>query len=374
MAGIYIHIPYCKQACHYCDFHFSTNLNTKTALINCIVEELRIRSNYIDNETIDTIYFGGGTPSIATKEEIAIILEQIHTIYNIGSSVEITLEANPDDLKAEKLQELKSIGINRLSIGVQSFNEQHLKYLNRAHNSTEAANCVKLAQNYGFDNISIDLIYGIPSADHSIWENDLTTAIELGIKHISAYCLTIEEKTTFGNWLKKGKIPPIEDEFSAQQFEMLLISLEKAGFEQYEISNFSLPELHSRHNSNYWNNINYLGVGPGAHSFNGLSRQYNITNNSNYIKGVSIGTPFFDKELLTAKDLLNEYIMVRIRTKWGIDLKEIHNRFHIDLIKSIPIIDEHLSKQLLLLTEGRLTLSGKGKLVADKITLDMFFE
>ncbi|MFC0183923.1 radical SAM family heme chaperone HemW [Pseudarcicella hirudinis] len=284
---LYIHIPFCKQACHYCDFHFSTSLKAKKEIITSICNEIRLQKDYLADKNLETVYFGGGTPSILNEEDLAMIFETISHHFNIKKDAEITLEANPDDLTKEKLQLFKKYQINRLSIGIQSFNENHLKSLNRVHNAHEAESCVKYSQDLGIENISIDLIYAIPAPDHLIWEDDLAKATSLGINHISAYSLTIEPQTVFGKWLKQGKIQAIDDEFAARQFEMLIDTLAAKGYEQYEISNFASESLYSRHNTSYWKQEEYLGVGPSAHSFNGSSRQYNISNNALYVKSIS---------------------------------------------------------------------------------------
>lgn len=259
MSAIYVHIPYCKQACHYCDFHFSTNASTKTQMVEAICKEITLQSNYLEGKVLQSIYFGGGTPSLLSEQELGNILETIRLIFPIDKNPEITLEANPDDLSPIKLRELKNLGINRLSIGIQSFHEPFLAWTNRTHHAEQAENCVKLAQDIGFENITIDLMYAFPAENHAIWHSDLQKALALGVPHISAYCLTIEPKTVFGNWQRKGKIQPINEEFSAQQFEILVNTLVANGFEHYEISNFAKPPYYSRHNTNYWKKGTYLG-------------------------------------------------------------------------------------------------------------------
>ncbi|WPP53150.1 radical SAM family heme chaperone HemW [Catalinimonas niigatensis] len=372
MAGIYIHIPFCKQACHYCDFHFSTNTERKAEMVEAIILELSIQKNYLEGK-INTIYFGGGTPSLLSAEELSKLLDTIFKNFSVSENAEITLEANPDDLNAKKLQMLKSSGINRLSIGIQSFHEPHLKFLNRAHTASEASSCVQQAQDAGFDNISIDLIYAIPSEDHMIWEKDLEQAVSLHPQHISSYCLTIEDKTVFGNWLKKGRLKEIGENYSAEQFEMLLQTLQTYGYQQYEISNFCLPDYHSRHNSNYWCRDQYLGVGPGAHSYDGHHRQYNISNNSLYLKSMEKKQIPFEKEVLSPQDQINEYIMTGLRTQWGCDLQKIAQEYHYDLWKENKIYLEGLLRdQKVILQDQHLILTNKGKLLADRIASDLF--
>lgn len=268
-------------------------------MVNAIAQELILQQDYLNNEPVDSIYFGGGTPSLLTETELQRLLEALHQYFQIASSPEITLEANPDDLSLEKLRSLKEAGINRLSIGIQSFYEPHLRYLNRAHSASEAQICVQKAQDAGFTNLSIDLIYAIPHPDHSIWEEDLAKAIALQPAHISSYCLTIEENTVFGRWLRHNKIPPVDESFSAEQFERLVERLESANYEQYEVSNFCQTGQESIHNSNYWRNVHYLGVGPGAHSFNGASRQYNVPNNGKYLQAMASQKIPFEREVLS---------------------------------------------------------------------------
>lgn len=373
MAGIYLHIPFCKQACYYCDFHFSTNLNLKQKIVQAIGKELQLQKDYIGGSSIQSIYFGGGTPSLLDAGELDFILNTIGRYFPVDKKAEITLEANPDDLKKEKLQELKATGINRLSIGVQSFNDAHLKYLNRTHNASEAYTCILKSREAGFDNISIDLIYAIPAPDHMIWKDDLAKIAALQPEHISSYCLTIEQNTVFGQWLKKGKIKAVEDEFAAQQFEILLEKLKKSGYEQYEISNFCLPGHHSRHNSNYWKQEKYLGIGPSAHSFNGANRQYNVANNTKYLKEISSNVVPFELDNLQWKDHLNEYIMTSLRTSWGCDLRKIKNEFAVDLIAmNKNYLDNLLQKDLLIVEKEHMILTDKGKLLADQIASDLF--
>lgn len=373
MAGIYIHIPFCKQACHYCDFHFSTNTRSQKSIVDAIASEIILQKNYLGNHLIDTIYFGGGTPSLLTSEEIRQLLQIINSHFEVNPASEITLEANPDDLTEVKLHSLANLGINRLSIGVQSYNDDHLKYLNRAHNRNEALSCVAQAKQAGINNISIDLIYAIPSNNHDIWKSDLAQAIALKPTHISSYCLTIENKTTFGNWLKKGKIDPISDEYAAQQFELLLKTLDDSGYEQYEVSNFCLPDQYSKHNSNYWKQKKYLGVGPSAHSFDGLNRQYNISHNKKYLDAIEQGNIPFTLDILDRKDHINEYLLTTLRTKWGADLnilKEKHK--HNLLAVNAKYLQEIIEKELAMLDGSSLILTNKGKLFADKIASDLF--
>lgn len=375
MSAIYIHIPFCKQACYYCDFHFSTNNSLQEAMVNAICKEISLQKNYLPNNTLKTIYFGGGTPSLLTQAELAMILDTIAKNFDIASDAEITLEANPDDLHLTKLAELKQVGVNRLSIGVQSFHEAHLKWANRAHHAQEAETCIKKTQDIGFENITIDLMYAFPAENHQILEGDLEKAIAMNVPHISAYCLTIEPKTIFGNWQKKGKIKPVEEEFAAQQFEILAQTLVQNGFEHYEISNFAKPAYYSRHNTNYWKKGNYLGIGASAHSYNGHSRQYNISNNSLYIKALNQDNIPFEIEELTWENHINEYLMVSLRTMWGCDVQFLKEKYKYDILedkKNYQKIIEYQQLGLLGIQEHTIILTFKGKLLADEISGNLF--
>ena len=342
-------------------------------MVEAIARELKLQQTYLGAEPINTIYFGGGTPSLLSEEELNLLLEKMHQLFPVSEGAEITLEANPDDLKADKLKMMRQAGINRLSIGIQSFHEPHLRYLNRAHNASEAQNCVKLAQDQGFNNISIDLIYAIPADDHRIWQSDMAQAMDLRPQHISSYCLTIEDKTAFGNWLRKGKINEVEEDFAAEQFEMLLETLQRNGYEQYEISNFCLPKYESRHNSNYWRKEKYLGVGPGAHSYNGPSRQYNVSNNSLYLTALVEEKIPAELDVLQAHDQVNEYIMTGLRTKWGIDLQKINQEYGYDLYQQHQAYLDRLQQEEKISMQGQqLILTNKGKLLADRIASDLF--
>jgi oxygen-independent coproporphyrinogen-3 oxidase len=370
---LYLHIPFCRQACHYCDFHFSTNTNSKSAIVEAIAKEIVMRKSYLSSPILETIYFGGGTPSMLDKEELDLLLHTIHQNFEVTADAEITLEANPDDLSEAKIQQLAQSGINRLSIGIQSFHQPHLTFLNRIHSSTEAENCVRIAQEAGITNISIDLIYAIPSDNHYVLESDIAKAFELNVSHISAYCLTIEPQTAFGSWLKKKKILPIDEEFAAQQFEILTSSLASNGYEQYEISNFARDGHYSRHNSSYWQQHHYLGVGPSAHSYNGISREYNIANNAKYLAALSENTIPATYEELSVADRVNEYLLTGLRTKWGVKLSELEslsggafltqNKQTLVDMQKIGWINP---------TDETITLTQAGKLFADRIASELF--
>lgn len=374
MSGIYIHIPYCSQACHYCDFHFSTNLKTRHELVDCLAREINLQKDFLTTKKLDTIYFGGGTPSILTEEELEVIFESISANFHFDKETEITLEANPEDLTISQLQILKSLGINRLSIGIQSFENRFLQYFNRSHNAEQAVSSVKNAQDIGITNISIDLIYGIPNQSLEHFKLDLTKAIELNTPHISAYCLTIEEDTVFGKWHKQKKLNIADEALTADQFELLMEKLPASGFEHYEISNFAKQGFESQHNSSYWKQKPYLGIGPGAHSYREGQRQYNVTSNPGYIKGIKQNKIPASVELLTAEQKINEFILTQIRTSSGISVLEMKEKYNLDLIKNKENqINSLIGQSLMYLNNDALVLTNKGKLFADKITSDLMF-
>lgn len=371
MAGIYIHIPFCKQACTYCDFHFSTNIKNKTALVNAICKEIELTSSYLDEKVLNTIYFGGGTPSLLSPPEINSIFDTLTRFYSWDPKSEITLETNPDDITKENLLNWKKAGVNRLSIGLQSFDDEELRWMNRAHNSKESLNSVLLAQENGIENITIDLIYGSRFQTIDSWEKTLKTAISLNTRHISSYNLTIEEKTTLGLNHKKGREPAVNDDLSSHQFLMMKDILEAAGFIHYEISNFAKPGYLAQHNSNYWLQKPYLGLGPSAHSFNGQSRQWNVKSNANYISAIEQGRSFFEVEELSLHNSYNEYIMTRLRTIWGCDVKEMRQRFGEEMTdRFLKLVSEN--KNLFIEKAGVFTLNKTGLLQADGIASDFF--
>ena len=374
MSGIYIHIPFCKQACNYCDFHFSTSLNNKANLVESIIKELDYRIHYLPNKKIETIYFGGGTPSLLSEKETHLILEKIHKLYDVDSIAEITLECNPDDLSPVKLQELKSLNINRLSIGLQSFDEEELKWMNRAHTASESEASVKRAQDKGFENITIDLIYGSKFSNLSNWKTTLNKAIDLNVKHISSYNLTVEEKTKLGHDVTKKKEGLIDDEKSAELFLEMIERLQKNNFIHYEISNFGKEHFFSKHNSNYWKGNYYLGLGPSAHSFDGESRQWNVANNNSYIQKISANDiSYFEKEILTENDRFNEYILTSLRTIWGVNLNYLNTHFNADFISTFKKgVAKFIKDETIILKDNTYILTNKGKLLADKITSDLF--
>ncbi len=374
MSGIYIHIPFCKKACHYCDFHFSTSLQNKEALVKSILTEIDLRINYLQDKTIKTIYFGGGTPSLLSEKESFLILEKIYKLYNVSKDAEITFECNPDDLSDDKLKELKRLEVNRLSIGLQSFDEEELIWMNRAHTAKESEASVKRAQDRGFENITIDLIYGSKFSNITNWKKTLDKAIALDVKHISSYNLTIEEKTKLGHDFKVKKEIAIDDEKSSEMFLEMIDRLEKNKFIHYEISNFGKDGFFSTHNSNYWKGEHYLGLGPSAHSFDGTSRQWNIANNNLYIKQVSEKTEaYFEKEILTEKERFNEYVLTSLRTIWGIDLNYLKTNFNNDFVKAfLNQVENYIKQEQVVVKDTTYTLTEKGKLLADKIASELF--
>jgi len=374
VSGIYIHIPFCKKACHYCDFHFSTSLQNKEALVKSILTEIDLRINYLQDKNIKTIYFGGGTPSLLSEKESFLILEKIYKLYNVSKDAEITFECNPDDLSDDKLKELKRLEVNRLSIGLQSFDEEELIWMNRAHTAKESEASVKRAQDRGFENITIDLIYGSKFSNITNWKKTLDKAIALDVKHISSYNLTIEEKTKLGHDFKVKKEIAIDDEKSSEMFLEMIDRLEKNKFIHYEISNFGKEGFFSTHNSNYWKGEHYLGLGPSAHSFDGTSRQWNIANNNLYIKHVSEKTEaYFEKEILTEKERFNEYVLTSLRTIWGIDLNYLKTNFNSDFVKAfLNQVENYIKQEHVIVKDTTYTLSEKGKLLADKIASELF--
>jgi len=373
MAGIYIHIPFCKQACNYCDFHFSTSLKNKDVFLKALKKEIEIRKNYLGTKKISTVYFGGGTPSILDQAQLLDIFETLNMHFDIGADAEITLEANPDDLTEEKIKELKQTPVNRLSIGIQSFYDEDLKLMNRAHSSSEALRSVEFAQQSGFENISIDLIYGIPTLTEHRWRNNLQIALALDVKHISAYCLTVEPKTALAHAVKTGAIKNVDELQSAAHFEIMLEGMKSYGFIQYEISNFCKEGYYSKHNSNYWLKEKYLGLGPSAHSYNETSRQWNISNNAIYIRELESGSLKFEKEELTKTQRYNEYILTSLRTIWGTDLAYIKDHFGGDFsVNTLKEAEKYIKTEDLLNEKNKLFLTDKGKLIADRIASDLF--
>jgi len=372
MSGIYIHIPFCKQACHYCDFHFSTSMGKKTAMVNALCQELKLRKATFKDVLVETIYFGGGTPSVLETSEIQKIIKTVYDNYTVTKTPEITLEANPDDLTSDKIKQLAESPINRLSIGVQSFFEEDLKLMNRAHNAKEAEACIALATKY-FDNISIDLIYGMPNMTNQRWKENIEKALSFNVQHISSYALTVEPNTALASFVKKGLVKPVDDEIAQEHFNILNETLRNEGYSCYEISNFGKPGYFSKNNTAYWQQKKYMGIGPSAHSFDGNTRGWNINNNPKYLKAIEKGELPMEVEVLSTKDKYNEYVMTGLRTIWGVSLSRIASDFGNTYKDYIMEHAEKYIEQQLLYRDGDLLLaSKKGKFLADGIAADLF--
>ena len=371
-AGIYIHIPFCKQACHYCDFHFSTSLKKKDEMILALAKEIEMRKSEFQNEIVETIYFGGGTPSILPISDLKFLIDEVYRNYKVAENPEITVEANPDDLSEERIIELSKNKVNRLSIGIQSFFEDDLKLMNRAHNSEEAQKCLEIATQY-FDNISLDLIYGIPGSSNEKWKQNIEKALSFGIPHISSYALTVEPKTALDKFIKKGIIKQPDDEVAQEQFHILVATLKENGFIHYELSNFSKPDYFSKNNSSYWLGKKYIGIGPSAHSYDGKNRGWNISNNGLYIKSIQANEIPIETENLTETDRYNEYIMTGLRTIWGVSLARIEQEFGEKFLTYLNNQSvKFIADDLLSLSDGILTTTKKGKFLTDGIASDLF--
>jgi len=373
MAGIYIHIPFCKQACNYCDFHFSTTLKMKASFVDALLIEIDLRKTVFDQETIHSIYFGGGTPSLLSDLDLARIFDKIYSSFLVSPMAEVTLEANPDDLSRSKIVQLKNTPINRLSIGIQSFRDQDLKFMNRAHNSKEALNSIKMCKQEGFTNLSIDLIYGTPGMDNSAWLENLNTAFDLNIPHVSSYALTVEPKTQLHYQILNKTVPNVSENNSAEQFSVLMNQMSKNGYEHYEISNFCKPGAYSKHNSSYWKKDRYLGLGPSAHSFYDNKRLWNVSNNAQYIKSLKVNNLPLQEETLTLENRYNEYVMTSLRTIWGCSIPIIQKDFSNELaVYFRKEINEYVKENYVFVKNEVYYLSESGKLLADKITADLF--
>jgi oxygen-independent coproporphyrinogen III oxidase len=387
MAGIYIHIPFCKQACHYCDFHFSTSMKKKAEMVLAIAKEIEMRKNeFLDDPVfsgVETIYFGGGTPSRLQIAEIKLLIDAVYKHYKVAENPEITLEANPDDLSEDYLIELSKIGINRLSIGIQSFFEDDLQLMNRAHNSAEAKNCLEIATKY-FDNISIDLIYGMPDSSlngeqakqmsNQKWKENIAIALGFGVPHISSYALTVEPKTALKKLIETGKIAEPKDEAASEHFQILVEMLESNGFVHYELSNFGKENYFSKNNSAYWLGKKYIGIGPSAHSYNGISRSWNVANNAIYLKSIQENKLPSETEILSKTDCYNEYIMTGLRTIWGVSLEKIENEFGEDYLDYLmKQAQKFLDDKLLFIEKNIIKPTKKGKFLCDGIASDLFY-
>ena len=377
MAGIYIHIPFCKQACYYCDFHFSTSLKRKEEMLTAINRELVLRKDEHNKEQIETIYFGGGTPSLLTIDELRLLIDTIYDNYEVVEDAEITLEANPDDLSSQKIKELANLPINRLSIGIQSFFDDDLKFMNRAHSAEESKKCLTEATKY-FNNITMDLIYGLPNMSHEKWLSNLKMAFDFNIPHISSYALTVEEKTVLHKLIEKGKVPPVDENLALEHYNILVEETEKRSYVNYEISNFGKLAYFSRHNTSYWLGYNYLGIGPSSHSFNGFERSWNVSNNAKYINALLSDKLPSEKEQLTEINRFNEYIMTGLRTIWGVSFQKIEKEFGAMYLQELKENAERHIKSGLLEIELRsfsgkvLVTTKKGKFLADGIASDLF--
>ncbi|GGB69573.1 coproporphyrinogen III oxidase [Flavobacterium suaedae] len=372
-AGIYIHIPFCKQACHYCDFHFSTSMKKREAIVAALLKEIQLRKDELGNKEIATIYFGGGTPSVLSDDEIKSIIDAVYTNFTVIANPEITLEANPDDLSAQRIKQLALLPINRLSIGIQSFFEEDLKLMNRAHNTDQAEACLKEATKY-FDNISIDLIYGVPGMSNERWQQNIEKALSFNVPHISSYALTVEPKTALHTFVKKGIISQPSDEVAQQHFQILVDKLKENNFIHYELSNFGKEGYFSKNNTAYWLGKKYFGIGPSAHSYDGVSRSWNVSNNTLYLKAIESNKLPLESEELTIGDRYNEYIMTGLRTIWGVSLEKIQQDFgkgYFDYL--LKESETFIEKELLEIENGNLKVTSKGKFLADGIASDLFF-
>ena len=371
---IYLHIPFCKQKCSYCNFHFSTSFSLKDEMLSAIKKEIQLRHNELENKTLKSLYFGGGTPSVLSVDEIKSLIDEIQKYFSFDNNIEITLESNPDDLNKNFLEELSQTEINRLSIGTQSFFDEDLKLMNRAHNASEAESSIKRAQDFGLENISIDLIYGSPTSNFEIWKDNLSKTIELQVPHVSSYALTVEPKTALEKWIENGKIRSPEETEQNQEFYYMKDFLKDNGFDHYEISNFGKPGFHSKHNSAYWKSEPYLGIGPSAHSYNGhLERSWNIANNPIYIKNLNQNILPKEKEILTEKDRFNEMMMIGLRTIWGVDLNRINQNFSSEVIDYLnQEIKSKIESGILEIENNYLKIPEKHWFLADGIASDLF--
>ena len=374
MAGIYIHIPFCKQACHYCNFHFSTTMGLKKSFITALIKEIALQKDYLKNELVETIYFGGGTPSLLENEVVVNILETISQYHNINlKEAEVTLEANPDDLTLSKLKGLYKAGVNRLSIGVQSFHDMDLELMNRSHNGREALSCIENALAVGFSQLSLDLIFGNTTTTDAMWAKNLETIDKYQIPHLSCYSLTIEEKTAMANMIKKQMTPAPEDSTAARHFQMAVDYLADKGYAHYEISNYAKAEGYSKHNTNYWRQVPYLGLGPSAHSFDGITRQWNVAHNKQYIDQISTDQIPATKETLTTSDLYNEYVMTGMRTMWGCTTEVITERFPDQAATFKQEIEKLIQKDLVTEKDKSYVLASEGKFIADHVISQLFY-
>ncbi len=382
MAGIYIHIPYCRQACHYCNFHFSVSRSNKDAFVRALLKEIHLQKNFFDEPVeggggldIKTIYIGGGTPSVLEPSDLARIFEELAKCFPVENPIEVTLEANPDDLTGDKLSSLNRLPVNRLSIGIQSFHHHDLHYLNRVHSPVQARESVSNSRKAGFENITVDLIYGIPGMSDAMWGDNLRQVLEMGVPHVSAYALTVEKKTVLEYLVRKGRVPDVSDEQCAQQFDILCATMEKHGYQHYEVSNFALPGYFSQHNLGYWTGVPYLGLGPSAHSYKNGQRSWNVSNTAHFIASIEKGMLAREQETLTPVQVFNEYVMTSLRTMWGCDLEKVRDgwgeKWMSDLEKRAS---RFLDNELMTINDRHLVLTGKGKYFADGIAAELFVD
>ncbi|MEJ6660963.1 MAG: radical SAM family heme chaperone HemW [Bacteroidia bacterium] len=373
MAGIYIHIPFCKKACFYCDFHFSVSFQQKDEVVASLIKELKERKNFIGQEEVKTIYFGGGTPSVLNAGNISEILKEAYAQYTVNDNAEITFECNPDDLSKEYLVGLKESGVNRLSIGIQSLNDESLTWMNRSHNVTQALQAIDSAAALGFRDMSIDLIYGIPMLTEDEWRQTLKRALAMPVNHLSAYSLTLEENTPYNKLVQQKKYKKPNDDEASRHFEILLEEIKLAGWENYEVSNFCKAGNYSKHNTAYWQNVKYLGIGPSAHSFDGKSRHWNVRSNKEYIQKIQAGESVSESEELSTKDIVNEALLTGLRTKWGVNLAEVMEQYEYDIAATNQTqIMEWQQKDWLEMKDGVLRLRADGFLFADYIASELF--
>ena len=374
MSGIYIHIPFCKKACFYCDFHFSVSFKIKEKIITAICQELIIRKDFFDpKETISSIYFGGGTPSVLFIKEIDEILGAVYSHYNVEKNAEITFECNPDDLTQDYLRELKFVGINRLSIGVQSFNDEYLKWMNRSHDASQSKKSIEYGAEAGFNNITLDLIYGLPQLSNKEWSANLNEALSLPVNHLSAYSLTMEENTPYIKLVNQGKYKKPSDDISSSHYQILVQQTTDLGWEHYEVSSFCKPGNYSKHNSSYWSGNKYIGVGPSAHSYDGNSRYWNVSDNKSYLECISTKKRYFESEELTVSNRVNEYLLTGLRTKWGVDLELLSNKYDYNVMSLFEKdIKYWISLNWLEMKDSNMKLTNKGMLFADHISSTLF--
>jgi len=368
MAGLYLHIPFCKQACTYCDFHFSTKQDGQGRVLSAMRRELLGRRGEVDT-ALGSIYFGGGTPSLLGHADITMLLELSREHFVIADAAEVTLEANPDDITEETLERWKTAGVTRMSLGIQSFRDDRLKWMGRAHNADEARRSIELIAKAGFASWTIDLIYGLPEMTLEEWDEQLTIALDHGMPHLSAYCLTVEERTALHHQVKMGLVRPANDEAQVAQFEHLVQRMDHAGRVQYEISNFGRDGHFAVHNSNYWKGVPYIGIGPSAHSFDGVKRRWNVANNARYVDAIDKGERYWEEETLTHAQRVNERLMTGLRTIWGVDLRTLGDNV---LARERPVIDRYSDQGDLFIEGERLLLTPKGRRFADRIASDLF--